>query len=95
MTTTLRPAPVSYRQLDWDATTRRFSADISSTRGLGQVYDDSCDEGLTIVGATGREVVFVVANVRTDVEGDIQSWELRPAHPADRGLVAGVTLWND
>lgn len=90
----LRPPTTPTSQLFWDAPDRQYVGDISSTHGFGQVYDDACDEGMTLVNMrTGREVVFVVD--RTEVrDGDIVSWTLRPL----RGVcLAGcsVLLFND
>ncbi len=93
MTKTLKPAPVSTRQLSWFADERRYVGEISSTNGFGRVYDDACDEGLTLVSArTGNEQVFVVADVDVDSEGDVRFWTLKPV---DRHLDVSVTLFND
>ena len=93
----LRPAPVSTRQLTWRPSVRQYVGEASSTRGFGRVYDDACDEGLTLVSArTGRAVVFAIYDAKYDGEGDLQAWRLRPAVgqrdvPADVELV----LFND
>lgn len=73
--TILSPNPVSIRQFNFSPAARAFTADISSTHGLGRVYDDSCDLGLTIVGKRDR-VVFIVQDEVRDAEGDIQHWVL-------------------
>lgn len=75
--TILKPAPVSIRQFSFSAALNSFTAEISSTHGLGRVYDDACDDGLTVVGTTGQEVVFVVSDVHRDAENDITHWDLR------------------
>lgn len=75
--TILKPAPVSIYQFSYAAGTATLSAEISSTNGLGRVYDDACDDGLTVVGTSGKEVVFVVWDVTRDAEGDILHWNLR------------------
>lgn len=95
MPATLSPTPVNIRQLHWDPATRWFSADISDTHGLGRVYPDSCDEGFTIVGATGREVVMVLTNEGVNADREITHWDFAPADPRDRATVTGATLWND
>lgn len=87
----LKPAPVSHRQFTYDPATLTFSAEISETHGFGRVYDDSCDDGLTVIGKTGREVVFVVSREQRDAEGDIQSWHLLSVNPAGFAM----TIWND
>jgi hypothetical protein len=92
--TTLRPAPVPTTQLDYNPTARTYYGDISSTHGLGRVYDDACDEGLTLVSATtGREIVFAVAQIDRDSEGDITVWYLTPATPGAPDIA--VVLFND
>lgn len=93
MATTLTPAPVSTRQLHYDPAKRQYVGEISSTNGLGRVYDDACDEGLTLVSATtGREVVFVVDRTVRDDDGDVMFWELVPASDSVR---VSVLLFND
>jgi hypothetical protein len=89
---TLRPAPVSTRQVLYDAQRRLFVADISDTHGFGRVYDDACDEGLTLVShLTGKEVVFAVWNEARDGEGGVQYWLLR----ATDGSGLTLKLFND
>lgn len=87
---TLSPAKVSVRQFVYTAATRTFTAEISETNGLGRVYSDSCDEGLTVVGVTGKEMVFVVEDVDVDAEGDLRFWTLK-------SVTGGftMTLFND
>jgi hypothetical protein len=49
-----------------------------------------------VVGATGRAMVFAVEHTEYDRrEGDLRWWVLVPVRPADRALVAKLTLWND
>jgi hypothetical protein len=95
--TTLRPTPTSTRQFTWLPETRQFVGEISSTNGFGQVFDDSCDEGMTLVGKTGEEVVFCVDRTERDAEGDILFWILRPAVSLGRRQVPSCTvqLFND
>lgn len=88
MATVLKPAPVSIAQFSYDSVRREFTGEVSATNGFGRVYDDACDTGLTVVGATGREVVFVVTDEHRDAEGDVTSWTL-----AGGGFT--MTLWND
>jgi hypothetical protein len=84
----LRPNPVHSSRFHYSAIENTFSAEasdlapISSHNGslFGRVYDDACDEGLTLVSArTGREIVFVVEHVERDREGELLFWELLPA----------------
>jgi hypothetical protein len=94
--TLLTPTRTSYSQFTWCPDGRNFVAEMSEINGFGRVYDDSCDEGLTIVGKTGREVVFVVEHVEVDrAENEILFWELSAVKPADRELGVGVTIYND
>ena len=89
----MKPAPVSTRQLTWDPTNRQYTGEMSSTRGFGRVYDDACDEGLTLVSArTGNEEVFVVVDEDRDAEGDTRFWTLKPVN---RSLDATLILFND
>lgn len=87
----LKPNPVSMRQFSYDDRTRTFTADMSDTRGLGRVYDDACDDGLTIVSpVSGAERVFVVQSVERDREGDVTRWLLASLEGGFR-----MILWND
>lgn len=89
----LKPAPVSTRQFTYDKATRTFTAEISETNGLGRVWDDSTDEGLTLVSTrTGAEIVFVVVAEERDAEGELQAWKLSDVSPS-RGFY--MTLFND
>lgn len=77
-TNLLEPAPVSSSQLTYNAASKLFSAFASDTNGFGRVWNDSCDEGLTVVSSkTGKRVVFVVEDVAHDDEGDLTYWSLR------------------
>lgn len=92
----LRPAPISTRQFSYDRKRYLFTAEISSTAGLGRVYDDACDEGLTLVSArTGTEMVFVVEFVSRDAEGDILFWYLRPVSNSTRNRSLRIKLLNN
>lgn len=93
----LKPAPVSTRQLSYSPATRTFIGEISSTNGFGQVWDDSTDEGLTLVSTTGTEVVYVVQDVDVDKrEGEVRSWTLIPAAGQDaRANGTSIKLFND
>lgn len=88
--TILKPAPVSIKQISFSKALGAFTAEISSTNGLGRVFDDSCDVGLTVVGTTGREIVFVVNGEHRDGEGDVTHWTLH----STCGTYTMV-LWND
>jgi hypothetical protein len=73
----------------------KLVGEMSSTNGFGRVYDDACDEGLTIESnRTGRQVVYAVDSeiVR---DGEIVAWELIPARIEERRSVPSVTIFND
>lgn len=72
----LRPAPVAIRQLDYDPATCTFSAEMSSLRGFGRVFNDSVDEGFTIIG-NRQEIVFVVDDVQYSDDDNIMFWTLK------------------
>lgn len=79
--TVLRPHPVNATRFVWFADTRTYCIDMSQLGGFGRVYDDACDEGLTLIERHGlREVVCVVEH--TDVlNGDVKGWRLEPVRP--------------
>lgn len=45
----LRPCPVSTDRFHWQPERRLFVGEYSDLNGLGRVYDDACDLGLTLV----------------------------------------------
>lgn len=77
MTTCLTPAPCNTRQFSYSELSRTFTAEISSTNGLARVWADRLDEGMTVVGATGKHVTFVVSDTHYDTEGELTHWTLR------------------
>ena len=91
----LRPAPVSTSVVTFDREHNLMVAEMSSTNGFDRVYNDACDEGLTLVShITGKEVVYAVVNVKKDTEGDLVYWDLRPAFGFDAGLPV-LRIFND
>jgi len=96
----LRPLPVKSSQFTWIREERRFVAEISDLGGqFGRVYDDACDEGLTLVSSqdSGRQdVVFAIDREECDAEGDVLYWDLVPASLALRSRVPfTVRVFND
>lgn len=92
----LHPPVTPASQLHWNSRDRTYAGEISSTNGFGRVYDDACDEGLTLIGETGRSVVFVIDHTSRDAEGEVTGWTLRPAvrlTPGFRGVT--LILFND
>ena len=54
---------------------------------LGQVYDDACDEGFTMVSHhTGKHVAFAQCSVDKDREGDIAGWWYESVTPGHKGF---------
>jgi len=98
--TLLKPQPeVQARQLLWDPDSRRFLGELSDLGGsFGRVYDDSIDEGLTLVSRYPgtKDIVFVVGHVERDRERDILWWDLVPADLAQRkSTTFTVRIFND
>jgi hypothetical protein len=91
----LSPTPVSARQFTWIK--NKFVAEISDlgpSFRFGRVWDDSCDEGLTLYSQyAGHEpVVFVVSNTEVR-DGELLAWHLEPA---DKRLCPfTITIFND
>jgi hypothetical protein len=80
--TVLRPNPVNAAMFMWNAEDRTYFIDMSQLGGFGRVYDDACDEGLTLVERHGlREVVCVVEDQKMDRDNDITMWVLKPVRP--------------
>jgi hypothetical protein len=95
----LNPTPVSSARFTWVPETRTFIAEMSDLGSFDRVYDDACDEGLTLVSANrpGEQIVFAVTRVERDADGDLMYWDLIPAQPqpAARGCTFGVRVFND
>lgn len=91
----LKPSPVSTEAFTYSAEDNLLTAEIS-TLGVpfGRVFDDACDEGVTLVShRTGRKVVYsVVGEERAD--GDLLYWDLRPVAATTPGL-PNVRIFND
>jgi hypothetical protein len=72
-----------------------YSIDMSELGGFGRVYDDACDEGLTLVDRYGiREIVCVVEDHILDREREIQGWVLKPVRPY-KGPPFTIKVFND
>lgn len=94
----------STKQFSYDNKT--FRAEISDLLKGGQfsvfglIYDDACDEGLTLVShKTGKEAKFVVDYIHKDPEKDIMWWTLVPTRDTVRHLPSlcntRVVIYND
>jgi hypothetical protein len=92
----LRPPSISTNQFNWCPKTKTFSQEISSIPSFdtGRVFDDSCDEGFTLVShKTLKEVVMCLYETKFNGEGELQSWEFRPIHPRNQDFV--LIIFND
>lgn len=97
----MHPAPVSTRNLTYtidDFTGKEcFVGDISDLGPafrFGQVYDDACDLGMTLISErTGAEVVFALEHTEHPVDGDLLWWVLRGVTKGYKHLT--IKLFND
>lgn len=75
------------------------ASDLGEGSWSRQIYPDSIDRGITIIGKNGSAVDFVIEEEIRDEEGELLSWVLKPTAdsirkvPAARGIV--VELFND
>lgn len=94
----LRPTPVSTDRFTYLKDEHLLVAEISDLgRGFafGRVYDDACDEGLTLVShRTGRTAPYAVDRVDRDGDGELMGWTLLPARVRDADLPL-VQIIND
>lgn len=94
----LRPCPVGAASLTWVPESRMYVTEASDLpANLGRVYDDACDEGLTLISRwDGRECVFVVNHVELDRdENEIKYWDLIPANRDKRWHGLKIRIFND
>ena len=96
----LNPLPVQSGRFTWIADSREFVAELSDLGGsFGRVYDDACDEGLTLVSSRhpGKPgIVFVINHEQRDADNDVLYWDLVPASLALRSTVPfTVRVFND
>jgi hypothetical protein len=96
----LRPKSYTSSQFTWVPGQKLFVAEASSLgpgNPFSQVYDDACDEGLTLVstkpGLAGREIVFAVENTEAK-NGDILWWDLKAVKPR-QGPGFSLRVYND
>lgn len=99
----------SSKKFDFDKHTNTFSATRSTLTPLGsrsevfhQIFQDSCDEGLTIISTvTGVTIDYYVQleQYHPVYKSEIQSWQLMPTedsirkHPRASGTK--VIIFND
>lgn len=75
------PAQHLSGQFSFDHDTNTFTAWASElgSRMFGQVFEDACDVGLTIVSCkTGSMASFYIVETEKDDEHDIHAWRLKP-----------------
>lgn len=81
---------LSTKQFTWIPAERLLVAEASD---LGAAFDARGDEPLTLKSHhTGDEVVFAIARVERDVEGDLLYWDLAPLYGGAR---CTVRIYND
>jgi len=85
----------------WSRTDNLLVAEMSTLQGNGligfaRVYDDACDQGMTIRSArTGREVPFAVTHTEIR-DGDTLYWDLEPVDAAGRVVYdCKARIFND
>ncbi len=92
----LKPSPISADRFFYHAAERTFCADLSDLGhgfNFGQVYDDACDVGLTLVSPrTGKEIVFAISGEKKR-DGELLWIDLVPADFTDKRFT--VRLFND
>lgn len=90
----LKPSRVSTDAFTFIPERNVFVAEASDLPPFERVFDDACDEGLTLVSAkTGREIVFAVHREVSNGEGELLYWELRAATPNESAVT--VRVFND
>lgn len=94
--TVLTPTRVSTSQFTWMPETNSFVAeasDLGKSFRFGRVWDDSCDEGLTLTSSKypGQELVFYVNHTEVH-DGDVLYWELKAVNPR---VSFKVKVFND
>lgn len=96
----LHPPVVNTKEFTWVADECLLVTEMSDlqARGIefGRVFDDACDEGLTVRSQrTGIEVIFAVNHVEKN-DGDLLYWDLIPwgmSGPLDLGIK--IRVFND
>jgi hypothetical protein len=89
----LRPNPVNSTRFTWHAATRTYSIEMSDLGGFGRVFDDACDEGITLVERFGLGEVVCVVEHHATREGDVLYWVLKPLNY--KGAPFTIKVFND
>jgi len=91
----------STHMFSYDKETRTFVTEASTIqRGnkfMGQLYDDSCDEGFTLLShKTGAEVMYYYVDTVRDAEGEIIKWTFNEAITQNgKNYRTRVSVFND
>lgn len=100
---TILPAIPTERLFRHDATHYSIDASEATFGGqralFGQAYNDSCDEGLSLISErTGHSLKMVLARTHRNADNDITHWELYSCpHDVRRLKMAAplkLTIWN-
>jgi hypothetical protein len=91
----LQPSPINSSNFSFmNNTFSTFASDLGPDAKLGQVYDDACDLGFTIISEkTGKAAVFAEHGPAYDNEGDISHWRFVCVTPGLTYLKA--VIFND
>ncbi len=70
---------ISSKQFTYHKESGNFISEMAEVAPyLGQVLNDSCDEGFFMVSSkTGAVATFVLSKTNSNVEGEIWSWDFR------------------
>lgn len=90
----------STKQFSYNKETRTFVTEGSTiqhgNRFMGQLYDDACDEGFTLVShKTGAEVMYYYVDTVRDAEGEIIKWTFNEAVVRGLNYYTRVDVYND
>ncbi len=92
---------VSSTLFGWDAKRKEFTVEASELgeNGIGQIYDDACDVGFTMVSArTGKMATFYVISSER-CQGEVTGWTMKATvetlrkQPQLEGVI--VRVFND
>lgn len=76
-----------------------MASDFGPGLRFSQIYSDTADVGVVVVGRTGKEVVYYLAETKRDREGDVQYWQFLPISEHTRRIPecrgTSVVIFND
>lgn len=90
----LRPAPVRGTFFHWNKYSGiAMISDLGPGFDFDRVWNDACDEGLTVISdETGTEVVFAMNHIMENGD-EVQAWKLLGATRGYEHL--SLTIFND